>query len=225
MSTFTLPKKRKTPRKKKTSVPSKAEQFQTTCQNKYSFRLNQVLGKGSFGITYVACIKDKCKYAAKIQLLDDEIQPTPKNIERVKNETDIQYYLNDSGISSQIYDDYMCSIKRPDGYEELYNLIILELYDGSMERFKWKNLNDKVNFIHILLKLVDILHREYYVAHKDIKLKNIFFKKDGTIVLGDFGVSESYDSYNDGLVGYNLDQSQVKDIIDELLTTEEQKNL
>nr|QBK86443.1 MAG: protein kinase [Marseillevirus LCMAC102] len=222
---FILPKKKKTPRKKISSIPSKAKQFQTTCQNKYSFRLNQILGKGSFGITYVSCTNDKCKYAAKIQLLDDNIQPTPKNIERVKNEADIQYYLNDSGISSEIYDDYLCSIKRPDKHEELYSLIILELYDGSMEKFKWKNTNDKVNFIHVLLKLVDILHRKYYVAHKDIKLKNIFFKKDGTIVLGDFGVSERYDSYDDGLVGYNLDQSQVKDVIDELLPIRQQKLL
>jgi NIMA (never in mitosis gene a)-related kinase len=50
-------------------------------------------------------------------------------------------------------------------------------------------------FLQILLAL-EFIHRKK-ILHRDIKTSNVFLKSDGTVKVGDFGVSKSLENTND----------------------------
>ena len=152
------------------------------------FEILQVLGEGSFG--FVAKAKSRLNHKIyAIKQINFSSLKGEKVIELCKNEVEILKNLNHPSITK-----YYKSIKEGDC---LY--IIMEFMNngdlGGLIKAH-KILNKPINeekvwniFIQAMKSLVFIHSKN--LIHRDIKPENLFISNDGTLKIGDFGVSAS----------------------------------
>lgn len=174
----------------------------------YNFFINgeeyvfqKILGKGSYGITFLYIKNDK-NYAVKF--LNCQI-----NFEREKyNMIEIKKLLNGCDERIQCYVDCFTLNKNDMLYNDIYQLIniynknfkngenimalISEFIDGD-ELYNYiidkkRTLDDINNFVIFMMEVLYIIHSKN-IIHNDIKPENIIRKKNGKYVLIDFGLS------------------------------------
>ena len=152
------------------------------------FEILQVLGEGSFG--FVAKAKSRLNHKIyAIKQINFSSLKGEKAIELCKNEVEILENLKHPSITK-----YYKSIKEGDC---LY--IIMEFMDngdlgGLIKAHKILNKPIKEEkvwniFIQAMKSLVFIHSKN--LIHRDIKPENLFISNDGTLKIGDFGVSAS----------------------------------
>jgi serine/threonine protein kinase len=157
---------------------------------KKNYEIVKELGRGGFGITYLALDKNKNKYAIKTLNLtkniskedvDFEIE-TLKDLSKTNNKYVVKYY--DTFKTKINNEDNMC--------------IVMEFIDGSSFRdFIVENTkNNKVllksekikNIFNQLIQGLKFIHSINY-AHRDIKPENIMITKTGDIKYIDYGLA------------------------------------
>lgn len=81
--------------------------------------------------------------------------------------------------------------------EKITLYIQMELCTGTLEHFLEKNVgvltpdafDKRLHIAHQIVQALNALHSEYNIIHRDVTPNNIFFSRDGTVKLGDFGLS------------------------------------
>lgn len=155
------------------------------------FKKIKRLGKGAFGDVFlIISKKTKKKYALK------EINPNPKEKVFINREIHNLYILNHPNI---------ISIKVAFFSNEINKICIITDYaeGGDLEaefkkRQKIKNYFEEkilLNWIFQICLALQYSHEEKKIIHRDIKPLNIFLMKNGTIKLGDFGLSKQLSQY------------------------------
>ncbi|KAL4463886.1 hypothetical protein ABPG74_005823 [Tetrahymena malaccensis] len=146
----------------------------------------EVIGRGNFGsATLVEKLDNKKQYIAKKIVLSSL---NPKQQDSALQEAQLLKDLNHKNIVS-----YIESFK-----EEDLLIIIMEYCEHGDLAFHIKRKKQKkeyfpemliVNWFYELALSIKYIH-EKKILHRDIKTSNIFITKDGTIKIGDFGISK-----------------------------------
>ena len=157
------------------------------------YEILQVLGEGSFG--YVAKAKSRLNHKIyAIKQLKFSSEQKKKEIEMVENEVAILKNLEHPLITK-----YYKSFKEGDC---LY--MVMEFMDnGDLGKLikGHKTLNKPIeeeriwNIFIQCLKSLEFVHSKG-IIHRDIKPENLFISNDGTIKIGDFGVSANFKNKN-----------------------------
>ena len=174
------------------------------------YEILQVLGEGSFG--FVAKAKSRLNHKIyAIKKIDFSSLKNEKSMELSENEI-----ITLKNLDYPLITKYYKSIK-----EENCLYIIMEFMDngdlGGLIKAH-KSLNKPINeekimniFIQAMKSLV-FIHSNNLI-HRDIKPENLFISNDGTIKLGDFGVSASIVEKNENKKYINLQQQIQKELI------------
>lgn len=176
----------------------------------YSYKIERVLGQGSFGITYLASVKMKGTLGA----IDTNIEVAIKEffMRDINGRSDNSVT---SGSNSGIYDEYkrkfmreainLSKLKHPNIIKviesfEANNTIYyaMEYIDGgSLDDYIKKNHglkeDEAITIIKQISSALSFMHNNK-MLHLDLKPSNIMMKKSGNIVLIDFGLSKQYNS-------------------------------
>ena len=152
------------------------------------FEILQVLGEGSFG--FVAKVKSRLNHKIyAMKQIDFSTVKDKKIILLCENETKLLSKLNHSLITK-----YFKSIREG---ERLY--IIMEFMDNGdlggllkASKILKKPIEEEKLFEIFIqsMKSLAYIHKKNLI-HRDIKPENLFISIDGTVKLGDFGVSAS----------------------------------
>jgi len=81
---------------------------------------------------------------------------------------------------------------KPD-IEKIILYIQMELCQKTLEDYivsdpPW-DYEERLKLAYQLVKALNVIHTEYNIIHRDITPKNIFFAKDGSVKIGDFGLA------------------------------------
>ena len=158
------------------------------------FEILQVLGEGSFG--YIAKVKSR---------LNHKIYAMKKiDLSKIKEEKVIKLMENETKILEELNNPLV--VKYYKSFNEDNALFILmEFMDNGdlLGMFKAsKSLNkpipeEKIYDIFIQsMKALAFIHSKNLI-HRDIKPENLFITVDGTVKLGDFGVSAAIEKEED----------------------------
>ena len=139
------------------------------------YRIEKVLGKGGFGITYEA-----------VNLFTDE-----KVAIKEKREGDLAHFLREARILRDFSDD-PAIVKIRDSFEDNGTAyIVMEYLDGTdlsrqiAEDGKWPAEKTIRSFVPVM-KALERMH-ERNVIHRDVSPDNIKYMPDGSLILLDFG--------------------------------------
>lgn len=178
--------------------------------NSYKYLIEDVLGQGSFGITYLASVK----MTGALGAIDAKIKVAIK-----------EFFMRDingrsestvtSGSKGGIYDDYkrkfirealnLSKLQHPNIIKviesfEANNTVyyVMEYIDGgSLDDYIVKNNGLKEDEATTIIKQIgsalSFMHSQG-MLHLDLKPSNVMRKESGDIVLIDFGLSKQYDS-------------------------------
>lgn len=204
---------------------------------KYTIR--EVLGKGSFGITYLADAKFKIKESLGEIEVTSDVAVKEFFMSDISSRGENSSFVE--GSSSSIFTNYRRKFrKEAENLSHLEHPNIIHVYDVFdenktsyyvMEYIKGKSLDDYVTeqyslgeaeafeIIRTISAAVDYMHSNR-VLHLDIKPKNIMMGDDGRLALIDFGLSKQFTETGEpessttigmGTPGYApLEQSQYK---------------
>lgn len=157
--------------------------------NKY--KINELLGKGKFGVVYKgSIIKSNSPVAIKLESFN-----VPVRI--LKHETTILNHLYVNGCRCipsvywfGIYQSHTCLIM---------NYFHSSLYDYS----KTHNIKNKLDII--MVKLIEVLENihKHFVVHRDIKPDNFMLDEHNDLFIIDFGMASVYVDSNNQHIPYN----------------------
>lgn len=171
------------------------------------YRIERVLGKGGFGITYLATqtslnrqvaikeffIENLCDRSVSESTIMRTISNSSASmVDRYK-----QKFLKEARIISELHHENIINVY--DVFEENGTAYyVMEYIDGgslgSLLQQKGKlTEGEAVDYIKKIANAVEYIHQRQ-INHFDIKPDNIMLRRDGTPVLIDFGVSKRYDS-------------------------------
>ncbi len=151
---------------------------------KNNYIMEKMIGKGSFGIVYLAHDKHKAEFAAKVEQISDS--------SRLCEEYKIYKVLHKKKITKSIAKIH--SFIQTDKC----NIMVMDLLGPSLDTL-FTQCNKKFNLSTVLLlgltfvNILESVHNAGFL-HRDIKPNNFLVSKhkDDDIYLTDFGLSKSY---------------------------------
>jgi serine/threonine protein kinase len=158
-------------------------------KEKGKYVLQKTLGKGGFGITYLA--KDKTGKQVVIKTLNEDVQRRP-DFNKYKDD-----FYNEAMSLARCDDPHIVSVRKII-HEEGLPCIVMEYIDGENieQRVQVKGSleeNEAIKYIKQIAEALIKVHDKGWL-HRDVKPQNILIRKDGTdAVLIDFGIAR----YND----------------------------
>lgn len=151
------------------------------------YRIIRQLGTGGFGKTYEV---DDGGIAKVLKVL---LQNHEKAVQLFKQEADVMMRLNCPGIPKVQPDGYF-EIMLPEGQEALH-AIVMEKVNGLNLREWMKKRRNKpiteqlaIDWLKQLAEILGVVHNEQFF-HRDIKPLNVMIKRNGQLVLIDFGAA------------------------------------
>lgn len=152
----------------------------------YKLVVEDLLAEGGFGVVYIVRTPQGDRYALKRSA--------------VNNETDLHLFRQEIAIT-KIISDCKHSVKYVDSAitalsEDVYEvLILLHLYPGKVidvlnQRLHRGGLKEQEAlkiFTDVCEAVARLHHRTKPIIHRDIKVENILFDRDGDFVLCDYG--------------------------------------
>lgn len=154
----------------------------------YTFKLNEVLGKGNFSTVYRGVNELSSKKhgsvdeAVAIKVVELSSIKTPALVDLLYSEIDIVKMLNHPNIL-RCYDVFSSS-------NNCY--IITEICDGNLEtRIKTKGPMPEREASKVIFEIFQGLKylAEQFIVHRDFKIANILLAK-GTVKIADFGFAK-----------------------------------
>lgn len=184
--------------------------------NNYSYKIIETLGRGGFGITYLAessirigSIKVNAKFALKEHFLSDVCERDHETL-KVRNSKASQGKVNDSladfiaeatRLSQLDHPNIVCVNEVFQANDTAY--YVMAFVEGENLR-SYINRNGAVNERQMLEIISPLLHATQYMhdnnmTHLDIKPDNVMLNVDGVTgqyvpMLIDFGLAKHYDS-------------------------------
>ena len=152
-----------------------------------NYTLFRELGKGQFGVVYLAKkIGTEDLYAVK-QMNRHKIENNEILAGLLKTEVSVMHNINHPNILHLF--EFMES-------SNSYYLVINYCDSGDLEEHMKKTSKDGFKEELCVYYLKQIMNgfqelRRNKIMHRDFKLANIFLKSDGTVVIGDFGFAKS----------------------------------
>ena len=171
-----------------------------------TYKIDKVLGQGSFGITYIA---EHTKLAKKVAIKEFFMKELNS-----RSEDGSITGMSDGSLSQSYCQKFQ---KEADNLSRLDNQNIIRVTDSFsendtfyyvMDYIDGQNLNDYVKThyvdaeeaVSIIKSVADALiymHEEKHMLHLDLKPSNVMRRSDGHVFLIDFGLSKHYG--DDGL--------------------------
>jgi len=147
------------------------------------YELIKEIGSGATANVYEAFDQIN-KINVAIKLFKNEVQENDSNYKKFINECMIVTSLNNINIVSTLNS----------GVNEGHPFIVNELIKGStlkdlLDSRGYLTIQESYDVMVQLLSALNYAHIHQCV-HKDIKPQNIYIQNDGTVKLGDFGISE-----------------------------------
>ncbi len=144
------------------------------------YRIEEVLGRGGFGITYKAVDTTIMLNVAVKQYISTE-------------KRDIEHAINEARISAQFYELDGVSTARDFFIEDGYAYIIMSYVKGIslrkyVEKYGHFEGNEVLERFRGMLDSLAIIHEKGYI-HRDITPDNILISSEGKLTLIDFGAS------------------------------------
>lgn len=181
------------------------------------YKIEKVLNRGGFGITYLAEDTELCqkvvlkKYCPIEDVYGNDRTTTENHInsnisvrktnhrtgEKLSYEKGKQDFLKEARIMSSLF-EVKEVVKVLDYFEENEDAyIVMEYVNGITLREHIENRNDLMNFDEawaFLLPVINALQKvhEKQLVHRDINPDNIIVREDGTLKLIDFGSAREY---------------------------------
>lgn len=152
-----------------------------------NYNLFKELGKGQFGVVYLAKkIGTDELYAVK-QMNRHKIETNSILSDLLKTEVSVMHNITHPNILH--LHEFMES-------KNSYYLVIDYCDNGDLEDHMKKTSKGGFPEQQCIYYLKQIMNgfqelRKHKIMHRDFKLANIFLKKDGTVVIGDFGFAKS----------------------------------
>lgn len=164
---------------KRTPKRSKAIVVKDDCSqlNTWIVDKNRQLGKGKAGTVYLACKKNNCNYVVKVQKSN-----TSEMYKREMKIVDRLTKLKLPYIPKQ-YAMFTC--------KKLGYTVMEHLYKPE------DVLRSEKKIVSIIADYLEELYRKYKIVFVDIHEDNLMTRKNGEIVLIDFGWAVSFKSEND----------------------------
>ena len=150
-----------------------------------AYRVLERIGRGGMATVYRAYHPALDRYVA-IKVLPDFFADDPDYRERFQQEARSVARLKHPNIL-EVFDF---------GSEDGIAYLVLELVEGGTlaDRLgKPMDLRDAIDVLEQLAGALDHAH-QHGILHRDVKPSNILIRKDGTPVLGDFGLAKMADS-------------------------------
>ncbi|GIL51589.1 hypothetical protein Vafri_7433 [Volvox africanus] len=155
--------------------------YYTDDQEQESFVKHRLLGYGGFAAVYeVERVSDGCRMAAKVLPLSSLADAN--KLRRVQNEIDINQLLHHPHIVT-----FLGSFQDEQNVYLLQELCCITL----SELLKHVGKMTELQAAHILWQVLSALEHLHgcRVAHRDLKLSNMFLAQDGTVKVGDLGLA------------------------------------
>jgi serine/threonine-protein kinase ULK/ATG1 len=151
------------------------------------YTLFQELGKGQFGVVYLARKTGTEELYAVKQMNRHKIENNDILSGLLKTEVSVMHNINHPNILH--LHEFMES-------SNSYYLVIDYCDSGDLEEHMKKTSRDGFDEKLSVYYLKQIMNgfqelRKNKIMHRDFKLANIFLKSDGTVVIGDFGFAKS----------------------------------
>jgi serine/threonine-protein kinase PpkA len=144
------------------------------------FKIKKELGAGGMAKVFMA-VESKLDRPVALKVLSPVLADNPRITKRFVKEAKTAAHLQHSNIVS-IYDV---------GKHESYYYIAMEYLSGSLKEKinnnKSLNPREALVIVREVAKALAYAHNKGFV-HRDIKPDNIMFRKDGVVVLVDFGI-------------------------------------
>lgn len=175
----------------------------------YTYEIVRVLGQGSFGITYLANVR----LSGSLGMLNSSVTVAVKEFYmkdingRSGNEVT---YGSNSDIYHNYRNDFMKEARNISLLKHQHIIKILEAFDAnntcyfSMEYLEGGNLNEQIlsrgrlseydalKYIIEISEALQFMH-DNKMLHLDLKPQNVMLRKNGELVLIDFGLSKQFD--------------------------------
>lgn len=168
------------------------------------YRIEKILNRGGFGITYLAKDKELCKKVVlkKYQPIEyEEDFPVRKISRRTERKSSYEKgkrdFLKEARIMSSLF-DVKEVVKVLDYFEENGDAyIVMEYVSGITLRQYIENSQEPMNFEQVWDFLLPVIHalekvHEKGLIHRDISPDNIIVRKDDSLKLIDFGSARQY---------------------------------
>lgn len=151
------------------------------------YRISREIGSGGFGKTYE--VDDRgIPRVLKVLLQNHE-----KAIKLFKQEADVMMRLDCPGIPKVQPDGYF-EIPLPEGQDPLHALVMEKINGLNLREWMKKRRNKPIteelaiDWLKQLSEILSVVHQEQFF-HRDIKPLNIMIKRNGQLVLIDFGAA------------------------------------
>ena len=168
------------------------------------FLTGRVLGRGGFGVTYLAkdmltntkvaikeCMPES--YACRV----DEVNVMPKKDEEYAFDQCKKNFRQESGALFDLrHNSFVVNVSHYFS-ENNTEYFVMEYIDGVSVKFLTQNQGGKISFENAILVLLTVgsalmeIHKNG-IIHRDISPENIMITKDGVIKLIDFGASKNF---------------------------------
>lgn len=167
------------------------------------FIIGKILGKGGFGVTYLAYdLKNSCKVAIKEYMPDTLSYRTPgtTTVTAYPGEKEVSFQLG----AEKFYEEAK-TVAKFNGHPNIINVseffyenntayFVMEYIDGMDLKAYIGQMGGRLSFddsLRILTPIMDalILVHSIGVLHRDISPDNIYITKDGSVKLLDFGAA------------------------------------
>ncbi|MCK5708652.1 MAG: protein kinase [Candidatus Aureabacteria bacterium] len=149
------------------------------------YKIVKEISRGGMGIVFES-FQEELKRKVAIKVLPLSACHSASSAERFKREALTVARIRHSGVA-QVFDS---------GKDENCYFIVMEYVEGeTLEkkmRLKSVSLDEAIDIVKKVALILSDLHKKA-ILHRDIKPSNIMLKKDGSIVLLDFGISKCLD--------------------------------
>ncbi|MBV1881509.1 MAG: protein kinase [Pseudomonadales bacterium] len=149
------------------------------------YRIIRPIGQGGMASVYLA-IQDSINRVVALKVLNPVLTADPSFAARFLREARIAGQLSHPHIV-QVYDV---------GVEDGQYFLTMEYCEGASLKQRIADgmtVSDAISYTLSLASAIDFAHKKGFI-HRDIKADNVMFRKDGTIVLADFGIARPTDS-------------------------------
>lgn len=167
--------------------------------NKHQFEIMRKIGRGGCSTVYLArdLVDLKIPFKA-IKILDNKLRADAVQVERFKREGLIGRKLSHKNVV-KVYD--MVHAKEFDTYYMVMNYVdgidlgkMLRRQREKKERF---NVSLGIKILYQVCMGLDFIHNEG-IVHRDMKPGNILLRRQGGVVITDFGLSRLVQDMRDG---------------------------
>jgi serine/threonine-protein kinase PpkA len=152
------------------------------------YTISSRIGAGGQAMVYVA-IQESLQRPVALKVLNPVHADSPEFTTRFLNEGRILASLGHSNVIT-IYDI---------GVDGGFHYISMELVEGGDLKRRMREGMDSNRVLDYVATIADSLAAAHdkNIVHRDIKPANVLFRKDGTLLLTDFGIAKQLDAKNE----------------------------